>query len=213
MSIFYFKKEGIKGFTLVEMLIVLGLFSFIMTLATGVLYTTQAINVKLQETQAVLDNVNLSMETISRDIRYGSEFHCGTDINATSSILRKSCTYDNEGGTILFFRPSGAPSDERVAYYASTTSSGRVILKDEYEEGATSTYQITANDVRIKSLIFYVYGANTASSSNEDVGNAHDVLQPLIVMAISGETIPITPGATSTKFTMQSSISPRELDK
>jgi prepilin-type N-terminal cleavage/methylation domain-containing protein len=208
----YYKKINRKAFTLVEMLVVLGIFSFIMTLATGVLYTTQAVNVKLQETQAVLDNVSLSMETISRDIRYGADFHCGVSLDASNSHLRKSCSYEQEGGSVLFFKPSGG-IPERVAYYASTTQYGSVILRDEYMEGATSTFQITANDVRIKSLIFYVSGANTASTLNEDVDSIHDFEQPVITLTISGETIPINERSSSTKFTMQSSVSPRELDK
>lgn len=203
-----------KGFTLVEILVVLGLFSFIMTLATGVLYTTQAVNVKLQETQSVLDNVNLSIETIARDIRYGSDFHCGTQLlNETEIELRKNCSFESHGGNILFFRPSGGDVDDRVAYYASTTSYGNVILRDEYIGGATSTYQITSNDVDIKSLVYYVVGANTASSSGTDVNDEHDFEQPLVTLTISGQTIPIETSASSTSFHMQSSISARELDK
>lgn len=95
----------IKGFTLVEMLVVLGLFSFIMTLATGVLYTTQAINVKLQETQSVLDNVSVSLEIVSRDIRYGSHFHCSTTLHDSTFLERKNCSYNdigaNNGGSVI----------------------------------------------------------------------------------------------------------------
>lgn len=219
------KREGIKlgGFTLVEMLVVLGLFSFIMTLATGALYSTQAINVKLQDTQSVLDNVNLSMETMSRDIRYGFDFHCAEEMNETDIQLRKSCSYQNtgasHGGKFLFFRPfDAASSSDRVVYYASTTSKGSVILKDEYIADAlgnisTTTYQITTSNVKIKSLIFYVTGANTTlGKSGMDVGDVHDYAQPLITINISGETIPIKQNASSTKFIIQSSVTSRNLD-
>lgn len=200
------------------MLIVLGLFSFIMTLATGVLYTTQAINVKLQETQAVLDNVNLSMDAMSREIRYGTNFHCASTLQEAESSLRKSCSYYNNGGKFLFFKPNDAMHDEdRVAYYASTTQDGDVILKDEYfgSGGAFSNrYQITANDAKIKSLVFYVVGANTTSgSSTMDVGSVRDYVQPLVTMDLSGETKPITSSASSTKFIIQLTVSSRALDK
>lgn len=200
------------------MLIVLGLFSFIMTLATGVLYTTQAINVKLQETQSVLDNVNLSMDAMSREIRYGTNFHCASTLQEAESSLRKSCSYYNNGGKFLFFKPNDAMHDEdRVAYYASTTQDGDVILKDEYfgSGGAFSNrYQITANDAKIKSLVFYVVGANTTSgSSTMDVGSVRDYVQPLVTMDLSGETKPITSSASSTKFIIQLTVSSRALDK
>ena len=214
------KLRKTKGFTLVEMLIVLGLFSFIMTLATGVLYTTQAINTKLQETQAVLDNVNISMDIMTRDIRYGYDFHCGETPTSdeASMSLRKSCSYSNigasHGGRILYFKPTDAESDsDRVSYYASSTSLGDVILKSEYRNGVTNTYRITANDVRIKSLLFYVDGANSATGSGVDVGDVHDFIQPVISVLVSGETIPIKEGASSTPFMIETTISSRPIDK
>ena len=212
--------KKLRGFTLVEMLVVLGLFSFIMTLATSVLYSTQAINVKLQESQAVLDNVNLSMDTMSRDIRYGSDFHCSASSTQQERDirLRKSCSYSNplvmHGGRVLFFKPTNATTDsDRVAYYASSTTSGDVILKDEYFGGSTTTYQITANDVKIKSLFFYVEGANTASSVAADVDGVHDYTQPLITLTVAGETIPLKEGSSSTPFIIETSISSRGIDK
>ena len=209
--------KKVKGFTLVEMLVVLGLFSFIMTLATGVLYTTQAINVKFQETQSVLDNVNLSMDTMFHDIRYGSDFHCETLVAGEHPYknLRVSCPFSSGGGNILFFRPVDVDADsdsDRVAYYASSTIHGNVILKDEYIGGATTTYQITADDVTINSLKFYVTGANTISG-NSDIGAVSDYVQPLVTIAVSGETRPVMSKASSTKFYVQSTISSRYIDK
>lgn len=215
--------KNYRGFTLVEMLIVLGLFSFIMTLSTGVLYGTQAVNVKLQETQSILDNVNLSMDAMSREIRYGSDFHCGPTVPSAlinqeaSSTLRKNCSYYSGGGKFLIFKPvDAASSTDRVAYYASTTKNGDVILKDEYVGGATSTYQITANDVKVKSLMFYVVGANSTSDSvppTSNVYGATDFVQPLITIDLSGETKPVMSDASSTKFIIQLSVSARSLDK
>lgn len=212
----------IKGFTLVEMLVVLGLFSFIMTLATGVLYTTQAINVKLQETQSVLDNVSVSLEIVSRDIRYGSHFHCSTTLHDSTFLERKNCSYNdigaNNGGVVLFFKPVDATNEQdRVAYYASTTATGKVILKDEYLVGkATTTYQITADDVKIKSLLFYLVGASSTvfmkDAFDVDIPGTNDYIQPLITMSVSGETIPLKEGASSTKFIVETSISSRILD-
>lgn len=218
-----------KGFTLVEMLVVLGLFSFIMTLATSVLYSTQAINLKLQESQAVLDNVNVSLETMTRDIRYGSKFYCLDTLPSNTSIWtdesyktqRRNCSYqtvgDNHGGEVLIFKPIDAvDNNDRVAYYASTTVSGNVILKEENVSGIKTTYQITANDVKINSLIFYVVGASSTILSKDslsvDIPGSNDYIQPLVTLTVSGETIPIKGGATTTPFIMQTSISSRLLD-
>lgn len=216
----FFKKlhrQYAQGFTLVEILVVLGLFSSIMTIAAGALFTTQAVNTRLQETQAVLDNVNLSVETITRDIRYGAIFHCDTSTSTAVSItLRKNCPFTSGGNVAIYFKPTTAVNDsDRVAYYVA----GGVLYKDEYVLGATTTYQITASDITVQSLIFYVVGANTATGVGRDVGEAHDFSQPLVTVVVAGETIPAkkvfnTNGTlkNSTKFTIETSVSSRKLD-
>ena len=73
MNSIFFKKTA-KAFTLVEMLVVVGLFSSIATLSLGALFNAQTINGNLQKTQAILDNINLSIQTMTRDIRFGSDF-------------------------------------------------------------------------------------------------------------------------------------------
>lgn len=220
------KNMAQKGFTLVEMLVVLGLFSFIMTLATSVLYSTQAVNVKLSETQVVLDNVSVSLETMTRDIRYGSDFHCADTVPdttiSTSYQLRRNCSYDNvganHGGRVLILKPvDAATSTDRVAYYASTTPTGMVIEKDEYFYGKPkATYQITADDVRIKSLVFYVTGASSTVLAKDEfdveIPGTNDYIQPLITLMINGETVPLKESATPTPFVVQTSISSRVLD-
>ncbi len=225
--IFQIKKNISRGFTLVEMIVVLGLFSFIMTLATGVLYTTQSINVKLQASQAVIDNVNVSVETMARDIRYGSDFSClkyipDTTVD-TSYLVRRNCEYadssDIHGGVALSFKPiDAATTTDRVIYYASTTINGSyVIKKDEYYYGkATSSYQITSDDVMIKSLVFFVSGASSTAplvdGGGDPILGTNDFIQPLIIFSLSGETVPTKSGATTTPFTIGTSISSRVMD-
>jgi prepilin-type N-terminal cleavage/methylation domain-containing protein len=207
------KKIMTSGFTLVEMIVVLGIFSLLMTLATGALYTNQKINTKLQENQSILDNVNLSMDTISKDIRYGTDFYCADSVTGAQIPLRKGCAYPT-GGKVIFFRPNDVSSStDRVAYYASSTIYGDVVLKDEYIDGATTTYQVTASNLRVKSLVFYTFGVNTVFGVGQDVDDMHDYEQPLIVLTMGGETIPIDLTASSTSFVIQTSISSRRVDK
>lgn len=225
------QNKHIRGFTLVEIIVVVGLFASIMTIAVGALFTTQAVNTKLLATQSVLDNLDFSIETIAREIRYGYEFHCAQTLNEDTMMLRKSCPYRDapaaSGGFFLFFNEKGetGDSDTRVVYYASTTRYGSSIFKDEYVNGATTTYQITADNVKIKSLIFYVNGANTSEgSSTLDVNSVADYEQPLVTISISGEVEQVKKNfqvdpldgikkdTGTVKFNLQTSVSARELD-
>ncbi len=207
MNAFPFQKHirSARGFTLVELLVTLGLFSMVIVLATGALFSAQAINARLQQTQVILDGVNLAIEVMSRDIRYGSNFYCSS---ATSSpittLARSSCT---SGNTILVFHPAiplstSNPTADRVAYYRSATGA---IYKQEYPAGVavSSALRITPADVTISTLTFYLIGAESTPT---------DYNQPLVTISVAGLTRPAKQGVAPVAFTVQTSSASRKLD-
>ena len=208
--------EYTQGYLLVEILVVLGLFSSISTLSLGALFNAQSVNARLQETQAILDNMNLSTQTITREIRFGSDFHCEetTPVGLVSSIPtvptnRKNCLASGPRGTVLIFRPSDATNDlDRVAYYMSKG----VLYKDIYPHlGTTTVLQMTSDDIYITSLKFHVDGANTSTGINDYLG-AIDYKQPLVTLFLSGVTRPVKASTPAATFDIQTAVSARELD-
>jgi prepilin-type N-terminal cleavage/methylation domain-containing protein len=206
-------KTSMRGFTLVELLVTMAIFISVITIATGALYSAQAVNTRLEQTQAVLDGVNLATEIIVRDIRYGSNFYCATSIPLPMTALRKECSYPT-GGTVLIFRPTipleGTTDHrlDRVAYYLSSG----VLYKDEYPYGGTKrTMQVTSSDVNIQTLAFYANGVNSTTATN-DYGGITDYNQPLVTMVISGVTIPRKVTTQAVNFSVQTSGSSRSLD-
>jgi hypothetical protein len=169
------------------------------------------------------------MDTVAREIRYGSNFHCNVatfsgatlEVDATST-LRKDCSFADQGGNMIMFRPyQASTSTDRVVYYLK----GGIVFKDEYVGGSTSTYQVTADNITINSLVFYVTGSYSTSGVGEDYKGLHDYVQPLVTLTMFGETKPAKgyfvtvagdgPGKKNlraVKFIVQTSISPRELD-
>lgn len=211
-----FLQQKMKGFTLVELMVVLGLFSGIATVSLGALFNAQSVNAKLQESQAILDNINLSTQTVTRDIRFGSEFYCTDSLPFNAAmvpIVRRNCARAggglSGGGTILIFRPvDTATSSDRVAYYVKKG----VLYKEDYPyQAATSTLQMTSNEVTIKSITFYVDGAQTSDGSS-DFANASDYKQPLISFLLSGDTKPTRTATPPVNFNIQTSVSAREID-
>lgn len=205
-----YQSLSLEAFTLVELLVVLGLFTSIATLSLGALFNAQTINGRLQETQAILDNINLSTQTVIRDIRFGSDFYATSTLPSTIPTVRRNCMY---GGPdvcpVLIFRPSDAADDsDRIAYYVKNG----VLYKDSYPKtGPQETLQMTSDEVTIKSLTFYVKGANTSDGSSDEFGLT-DYEQPLIIMLITGVTKPSTRSIVPVVFSMQTSMSARELD-
>jgi type II secretory pathway pseudopilin PulG len=214
MNFSFFTKQ-IRAFSLVEILVVLGLFSSIATLSLGALFNTQSINGHLQETQAILDNVNLSVQTMTRDIRFGSEFYATTTLPTSTTTIptvRKNCEYGigaSAGCTVLVFRSADATSDlDRTVFYVRDG----ILYKEEYPSGGEiTTLQMTGNDVVISSLMFYVEGAQTSDGSNDD-GAAIDYKQAIVTVLISGRTVSTKTSVPSIPFSVQTHVSAREPD-
>lgn len=207
------KLSSLRGFTLVELMVTMAIFISVITIATGALFSTQVVNTRLEQTQTILDGVNLATEVIVRDIRYGSNFYCDTAIPFPMTSQRKGCVHPS-GGTVLIFRPTIAipgttnASLDRVAYYLSNG----ILYKNEYPYGGTMrTYQITSSDVDIKTLSFYATGLNSTTGASDYAGIS-DNNQPLITMVISGVTIPRKKTIPPVTFSVQTSGSSRALD-
>jgi prepilin-type N-terminal cleavage/methylation domain-containing protein len=199
---------SVRGFTLVELMVTIAIFTSVMTIATGALFSAQAINTKLQETQTILDEVNLSIQILSRDIRYGGQFYCTDNQLDSSGVVpgaRNSCAYPN-GRVAILFKPTDIltgttnSSKDRVAYFLTNG----ILYKTEYPFGGTSkTYQITSQDIRIDTLKFYVTGAGDITVDSD---------QPIITFIISGVTVPTRANIQPVRFSVQLSVSSRGLD-
>ena len=83
-----------KGFSLVEMLVAVGIFMSIMTIAISSLISIIAANKKAQSIKSTIDSVTFAVENISRDMRVGSYYQCwdgqsfGQDCSAGGPAVR-----------------------------------------------------------------------------------------------------------------------------
>ncbi len=203
------QKKCLAGFTLVELLVSSAIFSSVIVIATGALFSAQAINTRLQQTHIILDGVNL----------YGSAFHCGDTYTEVNFEKRKNCPLSiSPVGTVgraLIFRPSDAVDvNDRDAYFIENN----IIYKNScIANGGACVWgtpaQITGSNVRIDTLSFFVSGANTAYGDTEDDSSQTDTLQPVVTVIIGGTTL--TAGTKTTqpvKFRVQSTSVARGID-
>jgi prepilin-type N-terminal cleavage/methylation domain-containing protein len=75
-----------NGFTLVEMIVALGIFSIVAVVALGALVKIISANHKAQTLQASITNLNFALDAMSREMRVGNVYHCDDG----SSALNKS---------------------------------------------------------------------------------------------------------------------------
>lgn len=199
-----------RGFTLIELLVTMAIFITVITIATGALFSAQAVNVRLEQTQMILDEVNLATEVMVRDIRYGTTFYCDTALQSPLPASRHSCRYPDKG-SVLIFRPaiqlagSANQVDDRVAYYVS----GGILYKNEYPSGGeVVTFQLTSSNISINDLSFFVTGALPKDTGEGGTDND----QPLVTIVLSGVTVPLRTSVSPVPFSVQTSASSREVD-
>ena len=76
------KKYLTGGFTLIELMVSISIFSVVMIIVIGALISLNDANKKAQALRAVVDNLNFAIEDMTRNIKTGSEYSCGVDIGA-----------------------------------------------------------------------------------------------------------------------------------
>lgn len=189
-----------RGFTLIELMVAVSIFAIVMLIGVGALLSLVETNRRAQAINAVMNNLNAAVESMSRSMRVGTTYYCSdSSIPPAATVLddAQDCPDPDEGGVLLAFEPAEGDSDEpndQVVYRLNGTQ-----LERSLYSGASNTWvALTAPEVSIDTFNFYVIGAPR-----------DDGLQPRILMRIKGSAT--VPGGT-TQFTIQSSIVQRLLD-
>ncbi|MEK7122086.1 MAG: type II secretion system protein [Patescibacteria group bacterium] len=173
-----------KGFTLIEMIVSLGVFSTAVLIILGSILSISDAQKKMVNLQIVEDNLRFAVDTMSREIRTGSVYNC-------------------EGGSSASDCPAGSP-----IFAFDSIGGARIIYRwnsvnksiEESEDNGSTFYPITGSDLKIEKLTFYVFGAEYL-----------DLNQPRVTMVIKAfageEKI-----KTRSEFNIQTTVAQRELD-
>jgi type II secretory pathway pseudopilin PulG len=185
------------------MVVAVGLFAIVMTICVDVLLSLVNADRKAQALQSVMNNLNIALDGMVRNIREGTTFHCGSGALTTTQDC--SSTTDDPGNHYLFaFEPYGksasnTPPDPPTIYLYNATDQR---LYRSVDGNPSDAVAITAPEVSIDSLQFYV------------VGTAHgngDTVQPKVVIVIKG-TAGTAGTAERTTFHIQATAVQRQLD-
>lgn len=186
------------GFTLVEMVVAVGLFAVVMVICVDVLLALVNANRKAQALQSVMNNLNIALDGMVRAVREGSTYDGSLLGCPGNSGGPKDCT---TGTTKFSFEPHGNTSSDPPWVYTFAQDSngiGRVYRSIDNNQPVP----ITAPEVSIDVMDFYVIGT--------DHGNG-DVTQPRVIIVIEGSAGG-TGGKTRTTFHIQATAVQRVLD-
>lgn len=194
------KLKTVAGFTLIEMLVSVALFSVVMLISVGSLIAMAEATRKAETIKSVLNNLNFALDSMSRVTRTGYSYHCTDAPGNTYGAMGDPSNPQNcgtYGSSYLALEASQGNPNSSADQVIFRLNNGRVEGSDD--SGATFL-PLTAPEVVIQSLRFYVTGAPTG-----------DGLQPRAVVTLSGY-IQVTP-TTQTALQLQTTLTQRLHDQ
>src|SRR4051812_11444285 len=93
-----FTHKNPRGFTLIEMLVSITLFSVVMVMALGALLSLSVADRRAEALKSSIDNLTFALDSMSRAIRTGNTYHCGS--SGTLSVAQ-DCTTGNNYITLI----------------------------------------------------------------------------------------------------------------
>jgi prepilin-type N-terminal cleavage/methylation domain-containing protein len=170
------RTSGIRGFTLIEIIVSLGIFAVVSVVAVGALLKVIDANKKAQALKTAINNLNFALESMSREIRTGSEYE-PDDVNVSGH-------YDE-----LTFRTSkscdGNPVSASNYLYVSYkyNSASKTIEKASGCEGSSELNEydpIVSTDLTVTYMEFDVDGVEFPIDTRET--------QPIVRITLQGHS-------------------------
>lgn len=103
-----------RGYTLIELMVAVGLFAIIMTLAAGAYLLMINANRQAQARASGINNLAFAAETMLRTIRTGRNYTCGTSGDCTNGGTTFS-VIDQNGAQQTFSSANGAITQNGIA--------------------------------------------------------------------------------------------------
>lgn len=217
-----------RGFTLLEAMVAIAIFTVIMVVGISALLNVSNTHKKAQNMRSIIDTVSYLMEDMARNIRLGSDYYCipgngNLDLVTAGATGANSCTPDTMGGfgaLALAIEPQeGTPYDpgggehnldDQVVYEIATRngSSENCELKKSTNGGIVGSFiSVTPQEVEFHCTAsgFNVYGPTTTGGANLDPDEPSRVIIRLTGIVRYKDT--------TTPLNVQTTVTQRALNK
>lgn len=201
-------KKGRQGFTLIEVLVSVAIFSVVMVMAVGALLSLSTAARKAQALKSAVDNLNFAIESMSRSIRTGYGYNCGSVTGGNCPGGNNTFVFTTNNGVVTYYRLESLNNDSNAAAVCGQTAPNVGCVARSTD--GINWAPITSPDVIIDDLssgspasyLFHLFGAAAGSTDNR---------QPLVVLTLSGYA-QVTASQQSA-FHLQSTITQRLYDQ
>lgn len=175
-----------NGFSLIELIVSVGIFALVATFAIGSLLTLTNAQRKAAALQSAFDNVRFAIEAVAKDIRTGTNYQCmnaGFTAQDTTSFPCQNFQYRNSQDTVVQVR-LGVPKN--------------VI---ERKIGSGGWGAITDDSVPIDQLDFFLADETSEATTRR---------QSFLTIVVRG-TAGRSRANSESKIFLQTSVTPRKL--
>jgi prepilin-type N-terminal cleavage/methylation domain-containing protein len=185
-----------RGFTLIELMVSIALFTTVALIATTALTSIQKVNVRVQNVRTVMDNLALSLETISSEVRQGSNYHCYESESLSNNSYKMNSAQNCDDSAVVKTNNENAlifkvNSDKEVSTAGSEESPRVAYMLVKNADGAgtiiryrnSNVYGITDNNF---SNYFTGSGCSNSGCSAEQVTSS-DVNVTKLKFTVNGE--------------------------
>ncbi|MBP6931730.1 MAG: type II secretion system protein [Candidatus Pacebacteria bacterium] len=184
-------KNKMGGFTLIELMVSMSIFMIVMIMALGALVNISNVAKKSRALHQAMDNVNFAMESMTRSLRTGSNYDCGsTDLSTQDT---DDCP-SGEDSISFISQNKGSTSNKDVAYELSNNGSLQKCVLNSFN--SKECISMTSSNVKIENLQFYVTGSDPIL----------DQIQPSVYISMKGS---VSVGSEKTEFALQTFVSQR----
>lgn len=216
------------GFTLIEMIVSLAVFAGVITIAVGALLVLVATSNQLQQDQNIMVNLSFALDSMTREIRTGTNYYCETSNDYASGGPNNIFDDGNDLDDIYLTGPSPGPLDcvggksnagwalhglsfeeagnsitegaDRIVYFHDADT-GQILRR--IATGAAAP--ITSSNIYIHDVDFFVTGSDPQSAG----GGAH-YDQASVTIYIEASATSTT--AVADRYTIQTTVTQRTLD-
>ncbi len=171
-----------KGFTLIELLVSVAIFSIVMVMALGALLALSSADRRAETLKSGIDNLTFALDSMSRAIRTGSNYRCGSGGTITSP---QDCA--SGANYISFLASNGVQTSYRLDMVQDNTSQCAQTQLPygciERQLGSGVWIPITSPDIVLQNsgFLFHVVGSVPAS--------AGDNIQPKVTITASSTVL------------------------
>lgn len=149
-----------RGYTLLEMIVAVGIFSIIMLFVTSAYLTLIALDREVRATTALVTNLSFAVDSMARSIRTGSNYGCNSSGGAPGGT----------NGTCAMFSYIDTDLNEKVTYLRKSDGTvgrctGTGVCTDSEAISLTDPNIVIAEE----GLTFYVRGVGTGDGRQPQV--------------------------------------------